>query len=200
VCQLCARGGGTALSQSPQALRWLPILRNIRANYRVSYGPKRVLVTSLRGKPIRTLPEGCARGQGPTIRRAARPVLPGSLNFKDKYAPNFPTVQIAYSTRGPMTSADQLEGMGLVAQPEKPPAPVFLLSNNDRIRRDKWPSYLRCVNDAPLNRDKSGPDISRADFTWCMTAISWGHGIEETAARLMEESTKPARTASDTPS
>ncbi len=29
-----------------------------------------------------------------------------------------------------------------------------------------------------------------ADFAWCMTAISWGHGIEETAARLIEESTK----------
>jgi hypothetical protein len=25
------------------------------------------------------------------------------------------------------------------------------------------------------------PDISRADFTWCMLAIDWGHGIEETA-------------------
>jgi len=30
-------------------------------------------------------------------------------------------------------------------------------------------------------------DISRADFTWCMTIISWRHGIGETAARLMEE-------------
>jgi hypothetical protein len=29
-----------------------------------------------------------------------------------------------------------------------------------------------------------------ADFAWCMTAISWGHGIEATAERLMEESTK----------
>ena len=37
--------------------------------------------------------------------------------------------------------------------------------------------------DAPLNHDKTGPDISRADFTWCMTAISWGHSIEATAAR-----------------
>ena len=43
---------------------------------------------------------------------------------------------------------------------------------------------------APLNQDKTGPDISRADFVWCMTAITWGWTIEETAARLMEESTK----------
>jgi len=34
-----------------------------------------------------------------------------------------------------------------------------------------------------------------ADFTWCLTAISWGHGIEETAARLMEESAKARENA-----
>jgi hypothetical protein len=59
-----------------------------------------------------------------------------------------------------------------------------------RARTGKWTSFLRCMRNAPQNRDQTGPDISRADFTWCMTAISWGHGIEETAARLMEESAK----------
>jgi hypothetical protein len=53
-----------------------------------------------------------------------------------------------------------------------------------------WPSYQVCVQGAPENRDNTGPDISRADFVWCMTAISWGHGIEETATQLMEESSK----------
>ena len=33
-------------------------------------------------------------------------------------------------------------------------------------------------------------DVSRADFTWCMTAIDWGWSVEATAARLMEESEK----------
>jgi hypothetical protein len=32
--------------------------------------------------------------------------------------------------------------------------------------------------------------VGRADFTWCTTALSWGHGIEDTAAQLMEESSK----------
>lgn len=45
-----------------------------------------------------------------------------------------------------------------------------------------------CVQGAPPNRDNTGPDISRVDFTWCMTAFSWGHGIEATSAQLMEES------------
>ena len=73
---------------------------------------------------------------------------------------------------------------------EKPAPPIFRLSASERVRSRKWPSYLRCVQGAPETRDKTGPDISRADFTWCMTAISWGHGIEETAAQLMEESSK----------
>lgn len=36
---------------------------------------------------------------------------------------------------------------------------------------------------------KTGPDISRADFTFRMTAIDWGWSVEATAQRLMEEST-----------
>ena len=46
--------------------------------------------------------------------------------------------------------------------------------------------YAECAPESGPER----PDVSRADFTWCMTAISRGHGIEETAARLMEESVK----------
>ena len=98
----------------------------------------------------------------------------GSVNFKDKYAPNFPTVKIAHSTLGLITNPAQLESMGLVAAPEKPAPPILRLSHMDRIRTNKWPSYQRCVQDAPENRDKTGPDISRADFTWCMTALTWG--------------------------
>src|SRR5579863_653907 len=130
------------------------------------------------------------RGAGADDTASGATRVAGSRNFKDKYAPNFPTVQIAFSTPGLMASTGQLESMGLVAEPKKPAPPIFRLSRTDRIRSNKWPSYQRCVNDAPLNHDKTGPDISRADFTWCMTAISWGHTIEATATQLMEESTK----------
>ena len=47
-----------------------------------------------------------------------------------------------------------------------------------------------CLDKAPRNRDGSGPDRSRADYVWCMIAISWGHGIDDTAERLMQESRK----------
>ena len=53
-----------------------------------------------------------------------------------------------------------------------------------------WPSYVRCVQNAPPAREGDRPDISRADFTFCLLAIDWGWSVEETAARLMQESSK----------
>jgi hypothetical protein len=50
-----------------------------------------------------------------------------------------------------------------------------------------WPSYQRCVEDAPPARCGGLPDISRADFTFCLLAVDWGWGVKETAARLMQE-------------
>jgi hypothetical protein len=41
------------------------------------------------------------------------------------------------------------------------------------------------------------PDISRADFTWCMTALDWGHGGDDVAARLMELSDKAKENGQD---
>ncbi len=43
---------------------------------------------------------------------------------------------------------------------------------------------------APLAHMSDQRDVSRADFTWCMVAADWGFGVEEVAARLMEESSK----------
>jgi len=131
------------------------------------------------------------RGAGADDTASGATRVAGSLNFKDKYAPDFPTVQIAHRVPGQMASTGQLESMGLVAEPEPPPPPIFRLSSMERIRTGKWPSYQRCLAGAPESKSRPGnPRRSMADFAWCMTAISWGHGIEETAARLMEESTK----------
>ena len=47
-----------------------------------------------------------------------------------------------------------------------------------------------CVQHAPRTQGEDRPDISRADFTWCRTAIEWGWSREATAIRLMEVSTK----------
>jgi hypothetical protein len=87
-----------------------------------------------------------------------------------------------------MTSAAELERLGLVAAPEVfaplPATPALSAGNR------KWPSYARSLDGAPFNSEENGPDRSRADFVWCMTAITWGFGVVDTAERLMEESTK----------
>jgi hypothetical protein len=54
----------------------------------------------------------------------------------------------------------------------------------------RWPRYERCVDGAPLNSDEADPDISRADFMFCMTAITWGWGVAQTADRLKMEDAK----------
>jgi hypothetical protein len=130
-------------------------------------------------------------GADPTASGATR--VAGSLNFKEKYAPNFPRVAIHGLWTGRRTTEAALEGMGLVAAPEAvarllPPSPAP--QQRPGTGRRRWPSYARCLEGAPLNSEETGPDTSRADFVFCMTAISWGWSVQDTAERLMEESTK----------
>ena len=47
-----------------------------------------------------------------------------------------------------------------------------------------------CLKGAPPIHRGTRPDISKADFVWCMIAIQWGWSVDETARRLMHESAK----------
>lgn len=67
---------------------------------------------------------------------------------------------------------------------------VKATTRRETHRAGKWPSYQYCIDHAPKAHGGDKPDISRADFTWAMTAIDWGHSPEDTASRLMEESAK----------
>jgi hypothetical protein len=132
------------------------------------------------------------KGTGADTTASGATRVAGSLNFKDKYAPDFPRVQIHAVYPGRQANADELERLGLVAAPEPvvaqplriPPARVSAGTSR------RWPSYARCVDGAPMNSEGTGPDVSRADFVFCMTAITWGWSIDDTAQRLMEESAK----------
>lgn len=130
------------------------------------------------------------KGVGADATASGATRVAGSLNFKDKYAPDFPRVRIAAAQPGRRTTTAELEGLGLVAAPEivepASPAPARVSRGGSR----RWPSYERCVDGAPLNSEETGPDISRADFVFCMTAITWGWTAAEAAERLMEESGK----------
>ena len=128
-----------------------------------------------------------ASGADPSASGATR--LAGSVNFKRRYAPDFPTVQILEATPDRSVSRGELEAAGLVAVPDPIPA-----HRPARVRRSwgtkAWPSYERCLQNAPPAHRSDRPDVSRADFTFCLLAIDWGCGLEETCQRLLEQSSK----------
>ena len=130
------------------------------------------------------------KGTGADATASGTTRVAGSLNFKDKYAPDFPRVAIRAVQSGRHTSAEELQRLGLVAPPDEYPALPPPPARVSRGSRRRWPSYARCVEGAPLNSEETGPDISRADFVFCMTAITWGWTAEEAADRLMTESAK----------
>lgn len=125
------------------------------------------------------------KGVGADATASGATRLAGTLNYKRKYEPDFPSVSIRSVMTGLHVTPEQLDAQGLVAVPE--PAKTLPL----RVSSSRsWPDYQRCVQGAPPKHDGSGPDVSRADFMWCLMAAQRGHGIEEIASRLMELSTK----------
>jgi len=129
-------------------------------------------------------------GADPSASGATR--ISGSLNFKTKYAPAFPLVEITEANAGRITTAGELTSAGLVAPTEEAPrrVPNRVSPAHRAGKARRWPSYVLCVQKAPPIHQGERPDISRADFTWCMMAVDWGHSPEDTAARLMLESSK----------
>jgi hypothetical protein len=126
-------------------------------------------------------------GADPSASGATR--VAGSVNFKRKYAPDFPTVQILEATPQHTVTRGELEVLGLVTAPD--PVSVVGPGRGYPARRVKaWPSYERCLQNAPPTHDGDRPDVSRADFTFCLLAIDWGWSLAETWERLLEKSSK----------
>jgi hypothetical protein len=129
------------------------------------------------------------KGTGADLTASGATRVSGSWNFKEKYAPAFPRVETVHVRPGQVVTRADLEALGLVAPAEKAvPAPAR--SSRRQPDAKGWPSYRRCVENAPPVHGEDRPDRSRADFTFCLLAIDWGWGAEETAARLMLESSK----------
>jgi hypothetical protein len=133
-----------------------------------------------------------ATGADATASGATR--IAGGFNFKLKYAPAFSRIEITHSKPGYVISCVALEQAGLVAAREepRPPLPSYTRQTtvSGRPSRKKWPSYAFCIQHAPMSHGEDRPDISRADFTWCRTAIEWGWSVQDTADRLMQLSSK----------
>ena len=105
-----------------------------------------------------------ASGADPAASGATR--VAGSVNFKRKYAPDFPTVRVLEGTPQRTVTRAELEALGLVTGP----AP-WEVSHSGRIwssrRARQWPSYERCLQNAPRAHNSDRADVSRADFTFC---------------------------------
>jgi hypothetical protein len=126
-------------------------------------------------------------GADPTASGATR--LSGSLNFKEKHAPHYPRVETVHANPGKVATRSELEALGIVAPAERM-AQAATRTPRRRLGPRGWPDYQRCVDHAPPARGEDRPDVSRADFTFCLLAIDWGWGVEETADRLREVSAK----------
>lgn len=129
------------------------------------------------------------RGSGadPSASGASR--IAGSVNFKRRYAPNFPIVEILEATPMRTVTQTELETLGLVAAPDARVTPPLGCASKGRGAK-QWPSYERCLQNAPLAHRSDRPDVSRADFTFCLLAIDWGWSVADTSARLLEKSSK----------
>lgn len=126
------------------------------------------------------------QGAGADLTASGATRISGSLNFREKYAPGYPRVETVRASPGRVATRAELEVLGIVAPLEKS-APAVIPVSRQRASARGWPSYQRCVENAPPARVGGRPDISRADFTFCLLAIDWGWSVEETAARLMQE-------------
>ena len=111
------------------------------------------------------------------------------MNFKRQYAPDFPMVQILEATPQRTVTGGELEALGLVGEPDAVPAIRSGRGYPDG-RTKAWPSYERCLQNAPPRHRGEQPDVSRADFTFCLLAIDWGWSMAETCERLLEKSSK----------
>jgi hypothetical protein len=113
----------------------------------------------------------------------------GTFNYKEAYAPNFPVVRILDAQSGHVVTPAELEVMSVVAPAKPAPPPLPFRASNTTPRTHKWPDYQRCLDNAPIG-PSGHPQRTRADFVWCQIALSWGHSIGDTAARLLDVSTK----------
>jgi hypothetical protein len=130
------------------------------------------------------------KGAGADLSASGATRVTGSLNFKERYAPHFPRVETVHARPGLVVSRAQLEALGVVAPPEKAESAPAPARTSGGSGRRPFPSYERCVQGAPPVKEGGRPDISRADFTFCLLAADWGFPVEEIIARLMQESSK----------
>lgn len=117
--------------------------------------------------------------------------IAGSVNFKEKYAPNFPKIAIHDEHRGRMTTVDELERLGVVAPPEAPKVSASAAPTRPGPDDGKWPDWTRCLDRAPPSQTHKGKNRqSIADYIFALISAQRGWSVDETTRRLLEVSPK----------
>jgi len=118
--------------------------------------------------------------------------IAGSINFKSKYAPNYPRIKTVVINHSCIVSIDELARRGLLADLPPRHAPVAPRQKHSSVSSapHRFPSYQRCLDDAPKARNHDGPDRSHADWMYCLLSSDRGFSPEAIADRLMIESEK----------
>lgn len=112
----------------------------------------------------------------------------GSRNFKEKYAPHFPTIQVIETHSGRTTKREELLESGLLKEeePSSPPA----RAPRRGFSSTTWPDYAVELARAPQKNDGTGIDVSRADWKYSLIAADRGFTAEEITDRLLQVSEK----------
>lgn len=130
-----------------------------------------------------------AAGGDPNASGATR--LAGSYNFKRKYVPNYPRVRLWSVAPKRIVTIGELEQAELIAAEERR---IVRTNSAPRLRVGQrmlvWPSYARCLADAPAAKNHEGKDRSAADFEFCLISLDRGWSIEATTEQLLVESEK----------
>ena len=114
------------------------------------------------------------KGAGADLTASGATRVSGSLNFKEKYAPAFPRVETVHANPGKVVTRAELEALGVVAPPEKT-APAAVRSAPLAPSARGWPSYQRCVENAPPARGGDGPtSAGRISLSACWRWIGAG--------------------------
>jgi DNA primase RepB-like protein len=134
---------------------------------------------------------GVKKAAGADLNASGATRLAGSYNFKSKYAPNYPRVRLHSIAPLHVVTVGELDRAGLIARDEHAPRAARHAQTHRRGQRLLvWPSYARCLADAPGARNHEGKDRSAADFNFCLISIDRGWSVEATANQLFAESEK----------
>jgi hypothetical protein len=129
------------------------------------------------------------RGAGADHSATGATRIAGSLNFKSKYAPAFPRVEITRTNAGSFTTVARLESAGLLAPQEQPMPPASSApQKSPRPAAGRYyPDYQQVLRGAPKKADGT-PDRSKADYFYCKYGDERGFTVDEMAAKLPEVS------------